>query len=494
MPLQRSILKDYVLFPFLLPVFFAIHGLLSYFGLVELKDAGMLAIIYLGVAAILFGGSKLISRDNKNAGILTFLVLLLLLYWGDVLGLSKEKIPLTWLVKIPVFLVLWIIVIGLGYILFKRQKETVKRQMSFYLNLLFVIYLLVDVCMLSYKYALRPASRQAAEIQASQNSRTAAKNWNVYFILFDEYAGSKALKEEFNFDNSTTDSFLLQHKFSLQQNSRSNYASTFFSMASMLNMDYVRGFDPNAVKPYDYSACLKKINQSSVAAIFMQSGYTFSNCSFFDVQNMPALTQDPFLMSGAEVITAHTLYDVFVKDYMQFLHLKPGKEFYRVNTYNNNMLALVTKLAKEPKQKPIFVYCHLSMPHPPFFYDKNGRLNPVDTVNYANVYERTRFYLYNLQHANEKMKALVDSIQKYDSNAAILLMGDHGYRKVEYNNDPVKNYVKFQNLNAICFPDHDYTALNDSMTNVNLFRIVLNKTVGTAFPLLKDSTIELIDK
>ena len=49
-------------------------------------------------------------------------------------------------------------------------------------------------------------------------------------------------------------------------------------------------------------------------------------------------------------------------------------------------------------------------------------------------------------------------------------------------------------MNAIYLPDRDYSTLYDSMTNVNEFRIIFNKTFNQKFPLLKDSSIFLTDK
>jgi hypothetical protein len=52
----------------------------------------------------------------------------------------------------------------------------------------------------------------------------------------------------------------------------------------------------------------------------------------------------------------------------------------------------------------------------------------------------------------------------------------------------------FQNLNAVYFPDQNYSGLYDSITNVNMFRVILNKTFNQHFSLVKDSSIFLADK
>jgi hypothetical protein len=65
-------------------------------------------------------------------------------------------------------------------------------------------------------------------------------------------------------------------------------------------------------------------------------------------------------------------------------------------------------------------------------------------------------------------------------------MGDHGYRCPSYL---IMTKNIFANQNAIYFPDQDYHLLYDSISNVNLPRIILNKYFNLSIPLLKDSSI-----
>ena len=62
---------------------------------------------------------------------------------------------------------------------------------------------------------------------------------NVYYIILDEYASSKVLKDIFDFDNQDFISQLNARGFHVTENSHSNYASTILSLTSSLNMEYV---------------------------------------------------------------------------------------------------------------------------------------------------------------------------------------------------------------------------------------------------------------
>ena len=70
-------------------------------------------------------------------------------------------------------------------------------------------------------------------------------------------------------------------------------------------------------------------------------------------------------------------------------------------------------------------------------------------------------------------------------------MGDHGNRDITKEAFPIRH---FQNLNAVYYPDNDYKMLYDSISGVNQFRVVLNKLLQQKLPVLKDSSIYLIDQ
>lgn len=61
-------------------------------------------------------------------------------------------------------------------------------------------------------------------------------------------------------------------------------------------------------------------------------------------------------------------------------------------------------------------------------------------------------------------------------------MGDHGYRGDAGITDSIASY---QNFSAIYFPDKNYKYLDDSLSSVNVFRLVLNKYFNAKLPMLK---------
>ncbi|MFZ1264285.1 MAG: hypothetical protein WAT34_12325, partial [Chitinophagaceae bacterium] len=92
-----------------------------------------------------------------------------------------------------------------------------------------------------------------------------------------------------------------------------------------------------------------------------------------------------------------------------------------------------------------------------------------------------------LKYTNKILLELTGYIQSNNSKPAIIiLMSDHGFRETDDQN--YLKYSQMMNLNAIFFPNKDYSGFYKGITNVNQFRVILNSQFGQHLPLLKDST------
>ena len=83
------------------------------------------------------------------------------------------------------------------------------------------------------------------------------------------------------------------------------------------------------------------------------------------------------------------------------------------------------------------------------------------------------------------MLSLIDAImQKEHSKPIIILMSDHGFTK--YDRKLGQSY-NFQNAINLYLPAQDYSKVPDTLSNVNLFRVLLNQQFKQQLPMLKDS-------
>lgn len=499
-----TFLRTNSLYLVLLPVFFVLHGYLENFGFVSLRDAAILCLTYILLTISINLFSYIFFRNWTKAAVITVVWMSFFFFFGavheflkshpvlEVFGHYRFLLPAIFAVLIAIFIYL------------KKIKKPFLRS-TLFLNVLFTIYIVVDLGAVLIK-AIRPPEHQLTVYNFARENQyktcdTCARP-NIYFLLMDEYGSSLSLKEQYEFDNSSFDSFLVKNGFQIQTKSKSNYNFTAFSMSATLNMSYIEGIkNVKAVTADDYATCGVLVRNNEVIKFLDAHGYEIVNYSVFDLAGNPAMVEQSFLPLKTKLITDRTLFSRMNKDIgwllMTYYPFKLFKRNYILKHRDNNHMfqELVMKAAIEKKPRPRFIYAHFYMPHPPYYYDRNGKL--ADNATLYKEYKSDPLYTYleYLQYVNERIKEMVTAIRTNDPGAIVILLSDHGYRNgsrpsKDYNAEPE---CYFQNLNAVYFPDGDYRGLYDSITNVNMFRVILNKTFNQNFPLIPDSTIFLRD-
>jgi hypothetical protein len=485
---------------FLIPVFFVLHGALENFGFIPFRDCFILVMSYIIAAALIWLATGLYFRNHRKTALFTAFLLSFYLFFGSLDDFLKAHIRFLshYVVIMPAFLFFFIA--GLVYL--KKTKKDL-RKLTFFLNGLLIIYLLLDTAGFIWK-SFHPDKNKMAIYEADKkNNYTACDscpNPDIYFLLFDEYASTVSLKESFHVDNSSLDSFLLQKGFSIQRFSHSNYNFTPFSMASILNMNYISGIkNPDSCTFEDYAKCNKLIWNNKLIDFFSSRNYDIVNYSVFDLAGNPTLVQSRLLPVKTSLITEQTLYIRLMHDIGWNLVI--GKFYskwveknriYSDLNNNNLFLAAVKQESRKKSSHPRFVYVHLTMPHFPYYYDEHFQMRNRKELLADMDRGHVDSYIKYLPYTNKNLKELIDTIQKNTNrSAAIILMGDHGYR-VSTNDGDRTHY--FKNLNAVYFPDKNYQLLTDTITGVNQFRIILNSMFKQNLPLLQDSTVFLTDK
>ncbi len=490
-----SLLKTKPFFVILIPVFFVLHGFLYFFGFIEPKDALLLALFYCtGVIILFFLLWKLYRRNWQKASIITGYLISAYLFFGAYHDFLSQHFPflghysiLLSFILLGLFILIWI----------------VKRTASFnniigWINLLFIVYLVIDVFLVAVNYAHPPKNKFSIEKDAAfsykQIPDTAKPD--IYYIVFDEYASSLALQENYGYKNDI-DAFLMQKGFNIQSKSFSNYNYTPASVASIMNMSFITGVkDSSLLTAKDMNYCGGLIKYNQVVKYLSALNYEIVNCSHFNLLNNPVTVNDAILPVKTGLINDNTLFAKIKRDiwgdinYDPFLKFMPWKKV-QPDQSNLKIVQMIKDQSRKKVSKPVFVFGHVYMPHAPFFYDKNNQLRDPslyikDEANPAPA------YLNYLSYVNQEMMRIVDTIQQNTGNkAVIMIMGDHGFRGREIYKNLRKNY---QNLNAVYLPRKDYHLFYDSISGVNQFRVLFNTLFNQSIPLLKDSTIFLTGK
>ncbi|HEY1870420.1 MAG TPA: hypothetical protein VGG71_05140, partial [Chitinophagaceae bacterium] len=259
---------------FLIPVFFVLHEALRNFGFVSFRDCFFLILSYLFAAILIFLLVILIFRNQLKASLFTAYLLSFYLFFGAFDDFLKAHFRFLshYLALMPLFL---ISTISLAVFLKKTKKGIHKS--TLFLNILLIIYLLFDTASLCLKLIQPDRDKLAVyggNLKNKYISCADCNNPDIYFLLCDEYASTSSLKETYRFDNSDMDSFLLQRGFSLQRQSHSNYNITPFSIASMLNMNYLNGVKNNdTLSIYNESRCINLIKNNEVIGYLSSRNY-----------------------------------------------------------------------------------------------------------------------------------------------------------------------------------------------------------------------------
>jgi len=491
-----AFLKSRSLFVLLLPVFFVLHGFSENFGFIDGKDIARLLLIYSGGAVLVYLVFFLFYRNRAKASLITLYSMSFFLFYGALTDFLKTYLPFVarYRILLPLFFLLLLVLF-----LYIRKIKRPFPGMFLFFNLLLCMYVIVDLATITIQLIHPPENKFSVYSYLDNGKYPLLANVpkpDIYFLLFDEYASSLSLSENYGFTNDL-DSFLTRRGFQVQKKGYSNYNYTQVSMASILNIGYINGIRNNAILTVDdMGHCTQLIKNNEVVKFLSRQGYNIVNYSVFDLVGNPSPVRQTLLPLKTRLITDNTLFGRIYKDlgWMAMSVRWIGNRYFYKGAENNQTLLRLTKTFSAVKNtKPQFVYAHFSLPHDPFFFDKNGRQRGKEIIIAEEMksHKPSKSYLQYLVYANTEIRKLVDTVlANTHGEAAIILMGDHGFReKIEKN-----LHQNYQAMNAVYLPGKDYHLFYDSMSSVNQFRVLFNTLFNQSIPLLKDSTIFLSDK
>ena len=498
----KLFLERWGLHAFLLPVFFVIHSYQQYYGLVS-KTVAMksgLAIL-LGTVVLFIIIQALTKHMNKSLQLVT-LYSFIFLFFGVVKDFLQLSLQIPIITKYSILLPITVVIA----IVITRSilRKTDFRKINLFENTLLLSLIVVDCISLSIPTASSLLHNNSLVKQTSFhfNSSINDERPDVYYLVYDCYPGTQFLKDYMQFDNSRFDLELKKNEFYVIKKPKSNYNRTAFSIASTLNFQYLQDIQDHLVpNSKNYSQALLTIRQSDALKIFKFFNYNFYNLSIFDFENSPAVYKENFLTLPSERIL---LYNSLIERVRQDLSWNFNSPAFRKNEqflnayqlkkrdFNNLVIDSLLKLPFLPGAQPKFVYAHFYLPHPPFFYDSNGNSNNIQLVTDEKTFRNKTLFLSYLKYTNNKIIQICNAIKKGSNNKAlILLQSDHGF--TDFEGGPVEPETFFKNYIALFSPDKDYSALYDTISNINMFPIIFNKYFGSNIPLQKDSSIFLVN-
>jgi hypothetical protein len=442
-------------------------------------------------------------RDWHRAYFLTLLLLGSFILYRSVFRLLKEYVPpyaeYAALALIPILA--WL------YILISRRKfwDLIRNpaRLSAYFSAVFAMLLLFQVIRLGghlqSALASKATPQQSAMAPLPEKVQLRAESRpDMYIIVLDGYGRQDVLQQIYGYDNSEFLQELERRGFYVARDSHSNYIQTVYSIASLLNFDFIRPWEP-PVSLFPY--LLLPIRNNRVFQILDEIGYTTvsfeSGTTYTQVE-----TSDVYLSNFLPLNRFETLLLVDtpvepLSDAFDMGFAIPG-----YTTHRERALYTIDELENIPASipGPKIVYAHILLPHPPFVFDENG--DALDPERPYSIWDGDEFQGTQLEYregyrdqvifVNHRILQVMDSLLKNsETEPIIVLMGDHGPGSMfKWDiESPGCLWERTSNLYAILLPGNQYNAsLYPSMTPVNTFRLIFNTYFGTDLPMLEDNT------
>jgi hypothetical protein len=449
----------------------------------------------------------LLLKNSTRATAFSFYILSVFFLFGAIHDFLKSTISNSFFVSYSLLLPLISIITLLVFFFLRKRNVNNLSTLRYFFYLITVFFILEVATLVFNELTNKSKDNSISGADDTHNFKGGITNRSkpdIYFIVFDGYTSSKCLKDEFNYDNNGIDSTLKANNFFLSASSRSNYNLTAFSLTSTWNLNYLKsGIEKNIVTSGNLLRAITTFKKNKLVNLLTQEGYSIRNYGCLDIENFPAKTSAYFNGLDYRQIDNQTLASRIWKDIgwnfttkniftgafrvPESYKLNKSYHLYR-NTYNLN--GLISELNTH-SDTPKFIYAHFMLPHEPFYLDSNGKMTS-DTDIILQKFNFKEGYLAQLKYSNILLKKIIPIISKESgSEKVVIIEGDHGYR--EYD-ESVSKEKQFMNLNAYYFSDGDYSKLYDGISPVNSFRVILNKYFSQSFPLLKDSSVFLINQ
>ncbi len=468
------------------------------------------------LAALIFGGAKLLLKDWHKAGLITGLAILIIFSHGHIhsaLAYRFENLFAQGQYKFFGFLSLGIddilvavwAVTGLALLVFlwrtRRRFPSITKFLNFFAIFLFAV---PTVTSAFYKIAnIKPQALQEIDSKIGQEItlkvEEGAVKPDIYYIILDRYGGEKTM-DLYGFDNHKFLNFLTEKGFYVADRSTMNYPRTLPSLAASLNMEYINFLTGIAGEnTSDQTFAYPLLNNHKVGELLKSQGYRYLHLgSWFEPTKVSPLADQNFIMGdlylGIDGFSTELLETTLFAPIIRRLSSRTSS-FEFDTQHRNRILYQFENLERIPfLDSPKFIFAHILLPHDPYVFGANcEELSSTARASIPN-------YLAHVSCANKRTMELVETILASSKNPpVIIIQADEGPYNMLYPMPKTKKVgfdfagasddtlnERFPILNALYLPGVDTSDLYPSMTPVNTFRFIFNKYFGADLGLLPD--------
>jgi hypothetical protein len=453
-------------------------------------------IVSLAVGVLLWGVFRLILKHPQKSALLTFLVLFMIFTFGhfmNIFGYSQQARA-----RLAAHLIYPWIIVFLGLIILVIRTRKSLNILTVFLNVCILSLFLFSVGRVVLFYVV--PEKIPAPDHVLPDKLPAVDTLNkeelpdIYYFIFDRYAGSKTLEEYFHFDNSEFTSFLEGLGFYVASDSLCNYPSSHISISSSLNMQFLNHLVREG--PVSRRVFYEMLQDFKVWRLLKSAGYKYFHFgSWWEPTKINRYADMNFRGAG----TIDLNQDFVIKLLDSTILLGLFQTSVTAAKGRKAVLATFANLSEVPDMTgPKFVFAHILLPHPPYRFDASGaflktsvRIRRTSSENYINQLKFTNMKI---------MKLVSDILEKSSKPPIIIIQADEGPQiriippknlKSKYEEEGRERTIekiRCQIFNAYHLPGVEDSVLYPHITPVNSFRLIFNLYFGTDFELLEDKT------
>ncbi|NTV31028.1 hypothetical protein HGA91_03570 [candidate division WWE3 bacterium] len=467
----------------------------------DITQLMLISLFSLVIFVIVFIMGWLFIRDIQRAGFLTTIFAIIFFSHGHIIE-AFQPIPIQ-----TILFVFWGVVLVGSLILLVKYKQifpVITRTFNV-IGITLIFSLVVTVVPNLSRGSIKvrtpllviptPTPVQS-NIQKSKDELP-----DIYYFIFDRYAGDKTLKEMYSYDNQKLTDFFKDRGFYFLSDSHTNYPRTSYSLATSLNMEYLPTLKKQLEESgnelgnnFENTVVIPMLTDNRVVHTLRSFGYEYYHLgSWYEPTKASSNASDNLMFDPVQQLDGFTggfIYTTILSSFINNIALLDRVDLHiRSQQYAFSELPeLVTK--KGPK----FVFAHILVPHEPYVSDANCNVKPL-----IERYENTvSAYIEQLKCGNQQIMSEVDRIlSQTDREPIIIIQSDEGpnplvskmknmYTFDQSNTDSIHERTRI--LNAIYFPDQDYAQLYSTLTPVNTFRLIFSQYFGMNLPLYPDET------
>ena len=484
----------------MLAVYFPVALLATNLGEIKLITAVRLMLVMLVFSAAALFLVQLFVRDLRKASLIVSVLMIVFSVYGLIYAFFKSPEVLNGLLGRHRLLA-GMLVLMIGLVSWAVTRKTRHLAEMTLIGNLFAMYLLAMPLMQITMFALKANSDAVSpseiEGQAAQTALDGQELPDIYYIILDAYDRQDYLASEFEFDNSPFLDHLRESGFYVADCSRSNYAHTFLSISSALNMDYVQSYmTEETISEFALKDALvhSKLREQLRALGYQTAAFDNVHWEFSDADVFYAFEIQPILnpylfpvesafIDNSALKMAADLSPWF-NETVQALASSAVRDHYLQQKYILDTMDTAVRL-----DSPKFVFVHIEKPHGPYVFEPDGDFIEEDAF-YRDMYHAAinadydkRGYVKQIEYLNRRMMTFVDDLlASVKKDTIVIIQGDHGIQE----NDDLN--ARMAILNAVYFPDEDYSSFYPSITPINTFRIIQDQFFSGAYGLLEDAS------